>query len=85
MDVTLTFGDVAHHSGCRHAGTDNNRFLIYLTMRVMDVPQNSGGDMLDNIASLTFTNPNTGTTRTITDDPVIDRSDRAGHADHQDF
>ena len=67
VDVSFSFGDVTTTAD----GNDNNNsFLIYITLRVLDIPQNSGGDTLDNIASLSFTNPNNGSTRTITDDPV---------------
>jgi len=67
VDVTFSFGDITTTAD---GNDDNNSFLIYLTLRVMDVPQNSGGDTLENSASLSFTNPNTGAPRTITDDPV---------------
>ena len=70
VDVTLTFGNVLTTVDTGTPAPDNNRFLIYLTTRVMDVPQNSGGDILDNVALVNYTNPNTGTTSTISDDPV---------------
>ena len=66
-DATLSFGDVLTTAD---GDPDNNSFLITITMRVMNIPVNDGGDTLDNTASLTFTNPNTGGTTTITDAPV---------------
>jgi len=66
-DATFSFGDVLTTAD---GNPDNNSFLVTITMRVMNIPVNDGGDTLDNAASITFTNPNTGGTDTITDDPV---------------
>jgi len=66
-DATFSFGDVLTTAD---GNPDNNSFLINITMRVMNIPVNDGGDTLDNTASITFTNPNTGGTDTISDDPV---------------
>ena len=69
-DVTFTFGDVLTNADAGAPPPDNNSFLINLTARVMDIPLNSNGDVLDNTASLQFTDPTTLETITITDDPV---------------
>ena len=69
-DVSFDFGDVVTIADTGAPPPDNNSFLILLTARVMDIPQNSGGDTLSNTGYLQFTNPNSGGTETITDDPV---------------
>jgi len=69
-DLTLTFGDVTTSVDTGDPAPDNNSFLLYVTARVMNIPANNGGDTRDNIASLSFTNPNDSSTETITDDPI---------------
>ena len=69
-NVTWGFGDITTTADAGLPAPDNNRFLIRITARVMDIALNSGGDTLNNSVSLTFTNPNTGSPVTITDAPV---------------
>jgi LPXTG-site transpeptidase (sortase) family protein len=64
-DLTLNFGNV---TTAADNVTNNNAFVIFVTARVNNEPGNQNGTVLANTASLTYTDPDTGTT-TISDGP----------------
>ena len=67
-DVTFDFGDTTTAAD-NNAG--NNAFLIEIVARVLDVADNSNGDLKDNIGRVRYTNPNTGNTEETTDTATI--------------
>ncbi len=67
-DVTFNFGNTVTTAD-NNAG--NNSFLIEIIARVLDIPDNSNGDVRDNIGKLQYTNPNNQQTETITDTVAI--------------
>jgi LPXTG-site transpeptidase (sortase) family protein len=64
-DLTLDFGNV---TTAADNVTNNNAFVIFVTARVNNELGNQNGTVLGNTASLTYTDPDTGTT-TISDGP----------------
>jgi uncharacterized repeat protein (TIGR01451 family)/fimbrial isopeptide formation D2 family protein len=68
-DLVLAFGDVTATADTTEPEPDNNTFLIYVTLRVMDLPANADGVTLENYATLAYTDPNDLTTKTLTDGP----------------
>ena len=68
-DLTLSFGDVTATADTGDPEPDNNKFLITVTLRVMDIPANADGSTLDNYATLAYTNPNDLSIETLTDGP----------------
>jgi LPXTG-site transpeptidase (sortase) family protein len=58
-DLTLNFGNV---TTAADNDATNNAFVIFVTARVNNELGNQNGTVLGNTASLTYTNPNTGTT-----------------------
>ena len=68
-DLLLSFGDVTAAADTGDPEADNNKFLITVTLRVMDIPANADGVTLENYATLAYTNPNDLSTETLTDGP----------------
>jgi uncharacterized repeat protein (TIGR01451 family)/fimbrial isopeptide formation D2 family protein len=58
-DLTLNFGNV---TTAADNDATNNAFVIFVTARVNNEPGNQNGTVLANTASLTYTDPDTGTT-----------------------